>query len=197
MAKATQTTTPKAAETAPKKGGGLTIVLIIIGILCILCAGATVVGVILVNRAKKSADDTLQEGLQNLFENGLENAIEDGIEGNLDGDNGDTDVSFDGELPSDFPSDVPVYPGAEPGLSSSTDDESGKSIWVSFTSDDSADDINAFYEDELVAEGWDITSKTEFLGFTITAEAGGRTVTIYVSDNDDGTSYLTISITGE
>ncbi|MBN1916172.1 hypothetical protein JW796_04270 [Candidatus Dojkabacteria bacterium] len=199
MTKNTTTSVPKKEAVTPseaitntaQKGGGKTgiIIIIVVLVLCVICGGLLVGGYLFFKKVGKSTEDGFQGGFIDMIEEGVEEKIEEEI-----GEN--SDFSFGGELPSSFPTDVPVYPNSEVGVSSSTNNESGKSIYISLSTTDSPGEVVSFYKEEIVKEGWSITSETEFLGFSILAKKGERDLTIYIYDGEDGTTYYTITING-
>lgn len=72
-----------------------------------------------------------------------------------------------GTVPDTFPKDFPLYPGAKV-TSSLSGAQSGKNngFWLTMTTPDTLDKVNAFYKAQLAANGWAIES---------TYTAGGTT----------------------
>ncbi len=188
VTKETTTTASTTSTPAPKKGGGNTvmIVLLIVGVLCICCGGGGVAAYFMSQRAKREALQYTEDLQPSLIEDLLDDDY-------TTDDNDDSDYSFDGKLPSDFPNDIPVYPGAKIGLSNSTDNADGKSVYVTLSSTDSFEEVSNYYKEEVKDEGWDITSTTEFLGLSISASKGDRTLALYIYDGEDGMTYFTIT----
>lgn len=63
------------------------------------------------------------------------------------------------KVPDTFPKDFPLYPGAKV-TSSLSGAEAGKSngFWLTMTTADSVDKVNAFYKSMLATSGWTIAS---------------------------------------
>lgn len=107
----------------------------------------------------------------------------------------DVNASFTIEPPdeaanSGLPEDVPLYENAEglfsmPGL-------------VTFNSTDDLATVQAFYDDQLPANGWNQTENNSFEGTSMsTWEKEGRTLSLMISNADDGGVSVMISIEGE
>ncbi len=107
-----------------------------------------------------------------------------------------------GSLPSDWPSDVPVYPGAE--LESSTSMRIGDSLQmiVSWKTSDDVNDVYEWYRDELPAAGWEITGDftIEQSGqrtASVTSSKGNSSADVYVGDDSDGGTGISIQVRTE
>ncbi len=93
------------------------------------------------------------------------------------------------ELPSDFPADVPTYPGAR--LESVMVDP-GAGTMVSWTTDDSAEDVLAFFTKNLKSNGWWIENDQ---GGGVFASKETRTATVMIDDSRGGT-HIDLMVTG-
>ncbi len=90
----------------------------------------------------------------------------------------------EGKLADDFPDSVPVYDGTI--TDSTVFSSNGVSQWTaSVTTPDSVDDVKAFYEQRLEAEGWKTTFNMD------SGSQGSRTVA-YSAELDDLTLTVTI-----
>jgi len=107
----------------------------------------------------------------------------------IKGDDGSetTINSGEGKLADDFPDSIPVYDGTIVDSAGMT--ANGASTWTaSITTNDSVDDVKAWYKDELEAEGWKITFDMDS-----NDSSGDRTVA-YSAEKDDLALTVTISV---
>src|SRR3989344_7196045 len=144
---------------------------------------------------------------RNIAENMAENAIERATGGKVDVDyDGDDTITYKSDegsfqagenvsLPSDCPSDVPVMSGAKISYSGSSNPSTGApGASVTFTTSKSASEVAAYYNSELVNQGWTIDSTMNASGTTIlSAKKGERTVGIYIVSSE-GTTSVTIGV---
>lgn len=103
------------------------------------------------------------------------------------------------KLPKDFPEDIPIYKPSKVMGSMSNTLEGKKTFVVTLSTKDALDEVNDFYKNGLVKEGWteksalsggDGSSKFASLGY----EKGGNLVTITISRvNDDKETQVAIS----
>ncbi|MGR8932087.1 MAG: hypothetical protein ACU836_15760 [Gammaproteobacteria bacterium] len=93
-------------------------------------------------------------------------------------------------LPSDFPSDVPLPPGAV--LEANIHTEEVYSL--KFKTSQPSSELGNYYNDQLTANGWDITATTSMMGMTmVVGEKEGRTCQIHIAE-EDGQTMLMINL---
>lgn len=118
---------------------------------------------------------------------------EDGF--SVEGEDGEGSFSFggDGELPDDFPDDIPIPDDYEVVFSAGASDEAGGlGSTVYGFSEQSTDELTSFYEDELPANGYEVSGSFEAetagaSGTTIAFEGNGLTGSVII-----GTSLAAI-----
>jgi hypothetical protein len=101
----------------------------------------------------------------------------------VEGPSGDVNIGT-GDYPEGWPSDFPVPDGADPAYSVGAND--GVAVW--FASDQSADEIKAFYEGALPAAGYTIDSTVSNISgsssYTVMSVSGnGWTGGIYMGSD--------------
>jgi len=95
-----------------------------------------------------------------------------------------------GELPADYPSDLPVYPGSEAGTALGIP---GAAMMVTFSTEDTVDDVSGFLEGELPKNGWSVTDQSEG---SLEATKDSRKARFRISAADSGGSTIAVSVTG-
>jgi hypothetical protein len=97
------------------------------------------------------------------------------------------------KIPDDFPKDFPIYPGASVTTSASQPGESAGN-WLTLTSSDTVDQINAFYNSNLKANGWTANSNGSSNGVTSwTVSKGVRSGSVLIQ-RQNGESQTSIII---
>ena len=91
------------------------------------------------------------------------------------------------ELPDDFPADVPTYPGAR--LDSVMVDP-GAGTLVSWTTEDTAEDVMAFFTENLKSNGWWIENDQ---GGGVFASKETRTATVMI-DASRGSTQIDLIV---
>lgn len=145
-----------------------------------------------------------QKAVEQAAEKALESAIEQSAEGSVDVD---FDLSDEGqeitieteegtftagqqEIPDNFPKDFPTYPGATITSTASSPDN----IALILISKDSVAKAADYFEDELVDNGWLITSTSTIENATIYAvEKGNMTGAVIINETEEGTQ-ITIDV---
>jgi len=180
----------------PKKSGGKSPVVLILGILLVvcllvLCCGGVYFGITAV---ANGASGSLSNSLSDLATKGAEKAVEEAIksEGGTD-----TNVSFgsNAKLPENFPSDVPVFTPSSV-LTSYSSKEGGKTNYsvTLTTKNTTVDTVLSFYKTQLVSNGWDITTESDFFLKSLIAEKDGRDLTVSFLDTQDDETGVSIII---
>jgi hypothetical protein len=85
------------------------------------------------------------------------------------------------ELPDDFPADVPTYPG---GRLESVLVDPGSGTMISWTTEDSAEDVMAFFTKNLKSNGWWIENDE---GGGVFASKETRTATVMIGERGGAT----------
>jgi hypothetical protein len=144
---------------AKKKG---TNPLLVVGIGCfVLLIVAGVVGSIAVKFfAKQIGLGALQSAIES--KTGIKTNLSGLEEGKMtltDKETGTTVEVGSDKLPDNFPKDFPVYPGAKvTGVLSGSEKGVSTGVWVTFETNDSKDNVSAFYKENLKANGWEETA---------------------------------------
>ena len=101
-------------------------------------------------------------------------------------------------IPATWPSDMPVLDGATVSYVGSSNPATGEvGSVVMFQTEQSLEEVSAYYEQALADNGWTVEStvKTgDAVMFAGTKDT--RTVSLYVSSSDPGTTNVTLSIGG-
>jgi hypothetical protein len=107
-------------------------------------------------------------------------------------DLGDGDeVTVSEDLPDDFPDDFPVYDGADVLGSISGEQAGEEGTVVTWETDDSAEDVTAFYEQEFEDGPWTTTSEGSFGGLgNFTVENGDQAAYVLISETDGNTTIV-------
>lgn len=138
--------------------------------------------------------------IQDTEESAMEDALQEGM-----GDDAEVEMNDDGtmevrtdegtamlgdELPKDWPEDAPIYAGATIEYSATVNPVSGESgSAVVFSTDAKASDVEAYYQKELVAEGWKMEATMQGGGTTIlSATKGARTISLAITEVEGMTS---------
>jgi len=194
-----ETTTAQVTSTpAPRKKSNtlLIVVLVILGVLA-LCGifGAKLAGTAfkgLLN-SKGVNFDPNNENLTIKTEDGTLTFNDDSGTGSITTDQGEIKYGENLTIPSDFPSNIPVIPGAKI-VTVSTKTEDG-TAFVSFTSEKSAEEVMAYYKDELKNKGWIFGS--EYSGAMLGFSNATHEIGVIVSKGDNGLTSVVISTTSK
>lgn len=97
-------------------------------------------------------------------------------------------------LPPDLPSDVPIVPGAVLQANIRTDELFN----LRFKTSKSPSELSAYYNEQLKANGWNISAVTNMQGFTmIIAEKDGRNCQVHIAEEDNETILMINVIAAE
>lgn len=116
----------------------------------------------------------------------------------IESDEGSATFGTGADLPEGFPEIVPVYGNMEISASWVGTDEDGVTSWtVSGESQDSLDDVKAWYESQL--SGWEITGQfamesDDGATASINAMTDGYEFSLMITEDEDGT-YVFIGVT--
>lgn len=121
---------------------------------------------------------------------------EDGI--SIETDDSELNISQDQELPDNFPNQVPIYSPASIA-SSARSTQNNEQFWsVTLTTSDSAQTVQAYYEDALTKDGWTTDSSFETGGLTnigASNEAENLTMQLGIlSENSSEETTITINV---
>jgi hypothetical protein len=95
------------------------------------------------------------------------------------------------EIPDNFPSSIPIYPGAQAAQGKGAEVNGSPVSGVQLLSNDSPGEIFAFYEEQLKANGWDITeSQNDQMSSSITATKGGCKAALFIQASPQGGSDI-------
>jgi len=130
---------------------------LILVVVAVILVGAYLLGRIIT----KKAGDFLAGRVLSGVTGGNVKVGNDG--GKVTFENSEGKVSFEegGKLPEGFPSDFPVYSGAKVASSFTANTDGKDGMSVVWETNDSADDVSAFYKSNLVAKGWKVTASFE------------------------------------
>lgn len=141
-----------------------------------------------------------KKAIQGVIENktGIKTNISDLEKGKVTFTDTKTGAKVDigsGKVPDTFPKDFPLYPGAKVA-SAMSGAESGKSngFWLTMTTTDSPDKVDAFYKAQFASSGWTISTTYTAGGTTSeTVEKGQWSGSLAISA-DSGTKETQIVI---
>lgn len=130
--------------------------------------------------------------------------VKTGADGTVSYSTGDGSVSTKNELPSNWPADAPKYPGAVVTFSGSTNSTSSNpdsGLGVTLTTGDDVAKVTAFYKENLVKQGWELTGDANMNGTaTLSAKKDSRQFSVYASPVEEGKTgsaiIISISTTG-
>ncbi|MEX0749293.1 MAG: hypothetical protein WD359_00655 [Dehalococcoidia bacterium] len=109
-------------------------------------------------------------------------------------DTGDGEITISDDLPDDFPDDFPIYDGADLQGSYRGEREGIEGLVATWTTGDSAEDVSAFYEEELNGDNWTIQSQGDqgALGsfFVALNNDESKAAYVYIGSNDDDTTIV-------
>ena len=95
--------------------------------------------------------------------------------------------SAEAAIPADFPSDLPIYPDAVPALGMSAQVDGSDRAAVQLLTNDPPSTVAAFYNENLVSNGWEITANESHAGGdSITATNGSIVTVLFFRPSDDG-----------
>src|SRR5258708_5032452 len=100
------------------------------------------------------------------------------------------------KIPDDFPKDFPVYPGSSVTSSlSGNQNGQGNGFWLTLSTNDTADKVMAFYQENLKTNGW-TTQTTTGAGIGTNWAVSKGTLTGYLTidrpQNQNATSILIV-----
>lgn len=153
--KKTEKKTEKKAEkeTKPKSNK----LVLLLAILAVVVVAAVVVGRFVYSRVKET-----------VFESFLSKTTGKEVEIDEEGEkvtvkSGETEFSFEegGELPENFPEDFPIYSKAKLTSSWTAQAEEKDGISLIWETEDSMEEVSAYYKRELVDAGWKVGLSTE------------------------------------
>ena len=104
-----------------------------------------------------------------------------------------------GKVPDTFPKDFPLYPGAKVA-SAMSGNESGSNngFWLTMTTTDSLDKVEAFYKTQFATGGWTVSSTFTTGGTTSeTVEKGQWSGSLAVSEDSSTKETQIIIILGQ
>jgi cytochrome c-type biogenesis protein CcmE len=97
-------------------------------------------------------------------------------------------ISQDGSLPEDFPEDVQIYENGDVTAYVSMDSEEIKGFNVSFSTEDTKEEVESYYKEVLVDNGWEITTTVSSdVYVSLGAEKDTRTLALTVTTDDEET----------
>lgn len=106
-------------------------------------------------------------------------------------DIGDGEINISDDLPDDFPDDFPQYDDAEV-IGSVTGESSGQEgTLVTFQTDDSLEDVEAFYESEFEDGPWQqVSTSSSSQGGSFLVEKDDVAASVFFAETDGKTSIL-------
>jgi hypothetical protein len=103
-------------------------------------------------------------------------------------DTPDGEVTVGDDLPDDFPDEL-MYDGADVVASISGESDGDEATFVTLETDDSTEDVQAYYEGALEDNGWDIQTTSNTGGTsTLIATKDNTGASITIGEGEDGTS---------
>ncbi len=104
-----------------------------------------------------------------------------------------------GKVPDTFPKDFPLYPGAKV-VSAMSGNESGSNsgFWLTMTTTDSLDKVEAFYKTQFATGGWTVSSTFTTEGTTSeTVEKGQWSGSLAISEDSSTKETQIVIILGQ
>jgi hypothetical protein len=147
-----------------------------------------------------------QRAQDRVVENAIENQIdrEGGGNANVDVNNGTVRVETSegayqagagAGLPSDWPSDVPLMPGAQMQVSGSNNGSSGDAgAGVMFVTTKTAEEVSAYYREELTKNGWVFDTTASMNGFLVMTATKGDIGLSFSVQSASGQTTVVIGI---
>lgn len=120
--------------------------------------------------------------------------FDEGSKFEFETEDGKVVIDQQGSLPSDFPNDIQIYGGAKVIAYISMDSEDVKGFNATISTEDSQEDVYAFYLTSLESDGWTIISQlTSGEYSSVGAEKGDRTLVVTITtDGDKTVSIITV-----
>ncbi len=101
----------------------------------------------------------------------------------------DVSISTNAEIPSDWPSDAPIFPGSTATFSGTSNQNNENFAMLSLQTSASANDVIAYYESAVAAEGWEITGTANMNGIhMLSAEKDNRILSLQAISDGETTS---------
>lgn len=95
------------------------------------------------------------------------------------------------EIPANFPSTIPIYPGAQAAQGRGAEIEGSPVSGVQLLSNDDASKVIDFYEEQLRANGWEISESNDSpVAGSITATNGSCKAALFVQPSPQGGSDI-------
>ncbi len=163
------------AETKPVKKGTNPLVFIGIGCLALLVILGIASSIVMHFFAKRIGTGLLQSAIESRT--GVKTNLQDLQNGKMTLTDQKTGAKMDigsGQIPDSFPKDFPIYPGSKV-TSSLSGAQQGKSngFWVTLTTADSFDKVDAYYKNALSSSGWKTSSTFSTSGTTTSGVTKG------------------------
>ncbi len=146
---------------------------------------------------KKAQEETAERALEQM--SGQDVEIDSNSESTtFTTEEGETTFGTSGELPEDFPGDVPAYPDADITFSHVGSGSEAESASASLETNDSVDEVSAWYEKQIPDNGWEIQSTDSWSSgpdqyVSYTATQGDRELSVGISVSEDVT-MITIAV---
>jgi hypothetical protein len=97
-------------------------------------------------------------------------------------------------LPADFPADVTVYPDAVVQAIANATTQAGDGVYLVLVTSDSVSQVDAYYAQRMVADGWKQQSSLSLAGVSSrTFVKGSRTGSVSATSRD-GQTYVTLTV---
>lgn len=184
---------PTGAPAAKSNKKVITIVLVVVGVLVLLGIAGSIASTFLL---KKGAESLIGAATGGAVE--INTGSGDKADVKIKTKDGEITSGANQKMPADFPKSVPIYKADAKLVNVMTfnTNEKGKTFALYYELKDSPDKVFAFYEKELVTNGWEIvTSATSNSSSTIIAKNESKSQDVYVSVAEDnkGVTVLTIN----
>jgi hypothetical protein len=145
-----------------------------------------------------------KSAIQGVIENktGIKTNLQDAANGKITFTDTKTGAKVDigsGKVPDTFPKDFPLYPGAKV-TSAMSGAQSGQNngFWMTMTTADSLDKVDAFYKAQFATSGWTISTTYTTGGTTSdTVEKGQWTGTLALSADSSTKETQIVIILGQ
>lgn len=178
----------KSEDTSAKKPNKTAVVIISVLVGIVVVYG--IVSNVMKATTSKVAEKTIEKAIEQSSDGVVDVDInKEGEEITIETEEG-TFTAGKQEIPDNFPEDMPIYPESQVASSVSGND----GVTVALTSEDTVDEVSAYYKKELAGNQWDIVSTTTIENATVYGvEKGDMSGAVIISEVE-GQTQISLSV---